>query len=55
MYAGNIPGRIVSISEEGVIVLCGKGQIILQNIMTPSNKCVEANNFFSSVTTTLGK
>lgn len=54
-YAGNVPGRIVSILDDGVLILCGEGQIVVNNILTSQNKHFSANKIFSSITTTLGK
>lgn len=53
-YAGNIPGRIVEIREDGVLALCGQGQLIIKKIITSSNKHLDAGRFFTSIKTTLG-
>lgn len=54
-YIGNIPGRVASIFKDGVLVLCGKGQIIINAILTEAGKYVEANRIFNSIKMTLGK
>lgn len=53
-YSGNIPGRIVSIQGDGVLILCGKGQIVITGIIVSDNKHVRSNEFFSSIVTKLG-
>ncbi|MDP3732447.1 MAG: methionyl-tRNA formyltransferase [Candidatus Omnitrophota bacterium] len=54
-YAGNIPGRIISILDGGVLILCGAGQIVVNNIVTSQNKHFSADKIFSSITITLGR
>jgi len=53
-HKGNIPGSIISVRGDGVLVLCGRGQIIINSVMTGKNKHVNAAKFFSSITTSLG-
>jgi len=54
-YVGNIPGRIASILPEGVLVLCGQGQILLQKIGDPLTEMTDARHHLNSLTLTLGE
>ncbi len=54
-YEGNTPGRVVSVLDNGILVLCGTGQIILNRIASTTEDPVEAREVFSSIATTLGK
>jgi methionyl-tRNA formyltransferase len=54
-FTGNIPGRVVSISKDGVLVLCGAGQIILNRVVMPTGEHIEAKEIFYSISTTLGR
>jgi methionyl-tRNA formyltransferase len=55
VYTGNIPGRVASISPEGVLILCGEGQILIRKIGDPLNGFAEAREHLNSLTITLGK
>jgi methionyl-tRNA formyltransferase len=54
-YAGNIPGRIVSVTDRGILVLCGKGQVLLTGIRDASGERIDLKRYFLSVKDTLGR
>ncbi|MBF0216881.1 MAG: methionyl-tRNA formyltransferase [Candidatus Omnitrophica bacterium] len=53
-YSGNIPGRIISITDKGILVLCGKGQVLLSGISDPSGRRIDLKRYFLSIKDTLG-
>jgi methionyl-tRNA formyltransferase len=55
MYAGNIAGRVAAVLLEGVLVLCGRGQIIINTVLTEEAQCIEANKLFNSISVNLGR
>lgn len=53
-YVGNIPGRPVAITGNGVLVLCGSGQIILRKCIVEKGREVPARKVIDSIKITLG-
>lgn len=50
IFTGNIPGRIIRISNEGIEVLCGSGTILIKEIYeNKSNLVLPANQLFKSI------
>ena len=53
-FSGSIPGRVMQISSQGVLILCGSGQIIVDEITDERGKILEPGDVFSSLSATLG-
>jgi methionyl-tRNA formyltransferase len=53
-FIGNIPGRVLQISDEGVLVLCGAGQVLIKTFLTEHGKEMQANQVVDSVQGSLG-
>lgn len=50
-FVGRIPGRVISINDNGVEVLCGLGTVLIKEVFDVSNnKLHMANELFKSIT-----
>ena len=54
-YAGNMPGKVISVTDDGVVVLCGMGQVTIKSIITPKGEHQRAEKALSSIRITLGQ
>lgn len=54
-YEGIIPGKVIKIiKNEGVVVLCGEGAILIKDFETEEQQKIKADKFISSIRLTLG-
>jgi methionyl-tRNA formyltransferase len=54
VFSGRIPGRVISVLENGIEVLCGSGSVFIGEIeLASSGVVVAANSIFKSITTKL--
>lgn len=49
-YVGRIPGRVIKITKDGVVVLCGTGALLIKDVqLESSSETVNANTVINSV------
>lgn len=52
-FSGRIPGRVISINDAGVEILCGKGTLLITSVFNNENKIINPNTIIKSIRSTL--
>lgn len=49
-YVGRVPGRVIKIKKDGVVVLCGSGSLLIKKVqLESSSEIINANTIIKSV------
>lgn len=54
-FVGGVPGRVVSILQEGVVVLTGDGSILVREVEREKESAVAARDVLNKLSLTLGR